>query len=92
MTTYTTQQITSGDYDVTAFFGHTFPNCLPFRAVGFDETDVDGVFEGSAICQETLAEAIESRNLWFAPAFTMGIYQLAPDGRAWHLIPESWKH
>jgi len=88
--TYTEKQVFSGNYDLAAIFGRTFPGCLPFRVMGFSETDIDGAFEGLTLCTDTLDEAVVRRNIWFAPAYTVGIYQLAGNGD-WKLIPNSWK-
>tara|TARA_R110000868_G_scaffold373560_1_gene637761 strand:- start:312 stop:629 length:318 start_codon:yes stop_codon:yes gene_type:complete len=89
--TYTEHQVVSGNYDLAAIFGRTLPGCLPFRVMGFSEkTDTDGVFEGFTLCTDTLDEAVLRRNIWFAPAYTVGIYQLVSAGE-WKLIPDSWK-
>lgn len=89
--TYTAEQIKTGSYDIHEIFGYVVVNPLPFRLVGFEESETaKGAYEAQVMCGETLTDVVGAKNRGWCDV-VLGIYRLAPDGRTWNLIPDSWK-
>ena len=85
-TTYTSNQINTGHYNINDIFGYVVLNPLPFRIIGFDETSTDGVYEAYRYCAETLQDAIDARRWCEGPVF--GVYQTQDGGKSWNLVHE----